>query len=113
MRETTYVDRDRAAAVTIGSKDLKSDMKGKRRRDFRKKREGDVDEEEDECDKETFFAQGTVFENHQKCRTWIFEFWHFQPIFVLLNVTCLVTLFDHNLQVFTNSPKLTIFDLFK
>ena len=69
VRETTYVDRDRAAAVTIGSKDLKSDMKGKRRRDFRKKREGDVDEEEDECDKETFFAQGTVFENHQKCRT--------------------------------------------
>ena len=38
VRETTYVDRDRAAAVTIGSKDLKSDMKGKRRRDFRKKR---------------------------------------------------------------------------
>lgn len=58
VRETTYVDRDRAAAVTIGSKDLKSDMKGKRRRDFRKKREGDADEDDDECDKETFFAQG-------------------------------------------------------
>ena len=33
-----------------------------------------------------------------------FEFWHFPPIFVLLKLTCLVTLFD--------SPKLTIFGIF-
>ena len=34
-----------------------------------------------------------------------FEFWHFPPIFVLLQLTCLVTLFDRKLQVFKNSPK--------
>ena len=36
----------------------------------------------------------TVFENHPKCRIWIFEFWHFPPIFDLLKLTCLVALFD-------------------
>ena len=36
-------------------------------------------------------------------------FWHFPPIFVLLKLTCLVTLFDSKLQVFKNSPKWTIF----
>ena len=30
------------------------------------------------------FYSGTVFENHQKCRIWISEYWHFSPIFVLL-----------------------------
>ena len=35
-----------------------------------------------------------VFESYSKCRIWIFQFWHFPPIFVLLKVTCLVTLFD-------------------
>mgnify|MGYP006975815893 CR=1 FL=1 len=30
-------------------------------------------------------------------------FWHFPPIFVLLKLTCLVTLFDRKLQVFKNS----------
>ena len=30
IQETTYVDRDRAAAVTIGSKDIKNDLRGKR-----------------------------------------------------------------------------------
>ena len=29
-----------------------------------------------------------------------FEVWHFPPIFVLLKLTCLVTLFYHKLQVF-------------
>ena len=38
-----------------------------------------------------------------------FEFWHFSPIFVLLKLTCLVTLFDRKLQIFKNSPKLAIF----
>ena len=42
-----------------------------------------------------------------------FQFWHFQPIFVVLKLTCLVTLFDRNLQVFKNSPKLTNFGIFK
>ena len=36
----------------------------------------------------------TLFENHPKCRIWIFQFWHFSSIFVLLKLTCLVTLFD-------------------
>ena len=52
------------------------------------------------------------FENHPKCRIWIFEFWHFPPIFVLLKLTCLVRLFDSKLQVFKNSPKLSIFGIF-
>ena len=54
----------------------------------------------------------TMFENHPKCRIWIFQFWHFPPIFVLLKLTCLVTLFDRNHQVFKKSPKLTIFGIF-
>ena len=33
-----------------------------------------------------------------------FKFWHFSPIFVLLKLTCLVTLFDCKLQFFKNSP---------
>ena len=43
-----------------------------------------------------------------------FEFlkvWHFPPIFVILKLTCLVTLFDRKLQVFKNSPKWTIFGI--
>ena len=40
------------------------------------------------------------------------QFWHFPPIFVLLNLTRLVTLFDRKLQVFKNSPKWTIFGIF-
>ena len=47
----------------------------------------------------------TMFGNHSKCRNWIFP-----QIFVLLKVTCLVTLFDHNLKFF---QKLTIFGIFK
>ena len=41
-----------------------------------------------------------------------FQFWRFPPILVLLNVTCLVTLFDRKLQVFKNSPKWTLFGIF-
>ena len=47
---------------------------------------------------------------HSKCRIWIFQFWHFSPI--LSKFTCLVTVFDRKLQVFKNSPKLTIFGIF-
>ena len=42
----------------------------------------------------------------------ILEFWHFPPIFVLLKLTCLVTLFDRKLQIFKNSSKQTIFGIF-
>ena len=38
-----------------------------------------------------------------------FNFGNFSPIFVLLKLTCLVTLFDRKLQIFKNSPKLAIF----
>ena len=54
----------------------------------------------------------TLFENYSKRRIWILSFWHFPPIFVLLKLTCLVTLFDRTLQVFKKSPKLTIFGIF-
>ena len=40
------------------------------------------------------------------------NFWHFPPIFVLLKLTCLVTLFDRKLQIFKNSPKWTILGIF-
>ena len=33
-------------------------------------------------------AVDTVFENHPKCRLWIFQFGPFQPIFVPLKLTC-------------------------
>ena len=36
----------------------------------------------------------------------------FPPVFVLLKLTCLVTLFDRKLQVFKNSPNWTIFGIF-
>ena len=32
------------------------------------------------------FLYNTLFENHSKCIIWIFEFWHFPPIFGLLKV---------------------------
>ena len=41
-----------------------------------------------------------------------FQFWHFPPIFVLLKLTGLVTLFDRKIQVFKNSPKWTILGIF-
>ena len=48
-------------------------------------------------------------ENHgPKCLILIFQFWHFPPVFVLLNLTCLVTLFDRKLYVFKNSPNWAI-----
>ena len=50
--------------------------------------------------------------NHPKWRIWLFQFGHFRPIFVILKLTCLVTLFDRKLQGFRTSPKLTIFGIF-
>ena len=41
-----------------------------------------------------FKTYNIMFENHSKRLIWIFEFWHSSPIFVLLKLTCLVTLFD-------------------
>ena len=38
-----------------------------------------------------------------------FLFWHFPPIFVLLKLTCLATLFDRKLWVFQKLVKLIIF----
>ena len=42
----------------------------------------------------------TMFEKYLKCRIKIFQFWHFPPFFVLLNLTCLVTMFDRKLHFF-------------
>ena len=44
-----------------------------------------------------------MFENYSNCRIWIFQ---------ILKVTCLVTLFDHKLQIYKKSPKYTIFGIF-
>ena len=49
-------------------------------------------------------AMHKLFENHPKCLIWIFQFGHFPSIFILLKLTCLVTLFDRKLDVFKNSP---------
>ena len=43
-------------------------------------------------------CQNLVFEHEHV----VIEFWHFPPIFVLLKLTCLETLFDRKLQVFKN-----------
>ena len=32
----------------------------------------------------------TVFENHPKCRIWIFQFWHFTPIFGPIKIVLFV-----------------------
>ena len=61
---------------------------------------------------ETFASFCTVFEKSEKCHSRIFQFWHFPPIFVLLTLTCLETLFDRKLQMFKTSPKLIIFCIF-
>ena len=50
----------------------------------------------------------TVFKNHQKISFFPQKMSHFQPIFVLFKMTCLVTLFDRKLQVFQKFAKLTI-----
>ena len=39
----------------------------------------------------------------KNCRFWVFRLWHFPPIFVILKLTCLVTLFDHKLYIFSKS----------
>ena len=49
---------------------------------------------------------------NSKCLIWIFQFWIFSLIFVVSKVTCLVTVFDRELQVFKNSPKSTFFCIF-
>ena len=51
----------------------------------------------------------TLVENYSKCRIWTFLFWHFPLIFVLLELTCLVTLFDCNLYVSKNETFSVIF----
>lgn len=56
--EVLYVDRDRAAAVSIGSKDIKSDLRHKKKRDRKENAEAVATQEEDECDRDTFLAQG-------------------------------------------------------
>ena len=50
--------------------------------------------------KKRFIQLYALFENFPKCLVWIFQLWHFPPIFVLSKLTCLVTLFDHKLQIF-------------
>ena len=52
-----------------------------------------------------------MFENSSKCPISRFVFCHFLPIFILLKVECLVTLFDRKLQVFKNSPQTDHFKL--
>ena len=58
------------------------------------------------------YGSHTLVENYLKCLILSLQFWHLPLIFVLLKLTCLVTLFDCKLQVFKNSPKLTIFGIF-
>ena len=58
----------------------------------------------------------SLFENYSKCLISTFQFWHFSLFnfgifhqFLSNEMPCLVTLFDHKLQVVKNSLKLTIF----
>ena len=59
-----------------------------------------------------FFIPFTLFKNYSKCRIWIFQFWHFPPIFVVLKVTCLVTLFDLKFQIWKTPQNWTICGIF-
>ena len=54
-QEVIYVDRDRAAAVQLGSKDIKNDLRFKRRRD---RMENAQVHDDDEISFATFIAQG-------------------------------------------------------
>ena len=50
----------------------------------------------------------TLFENHLKCLIWMFQFWHFPPIYVSL-----VALFDFKFQFFQKSQKLPFWHFYK
>ena len=50
-----------------------------------------------------------VFQNHPKYRIGIFQHWHFPPIFVILKVTSLVTLFDRKPSGFQKLAKIEYF----
>ena len=63
--------------------------------------------------KKRFIQLYALFENFPKCLVWIFQLWHFPPIFVLSKLTCLVTLFDHKLQIFKILALLMTFCLLK
>lgn len=56
-QEVIYVDRDRAAAVVLGNKDIKNDLKHKKRRDRMDNAQGSsmVD---DDMNFATYLAQG-------------------------------------------------------
>jgi hypothetical protein len=56
--ETFYVDRDRAAVVNIGTKDIKNDLKGKKLRDARRVEAGNAIGDDEEAEKDTFLIQG-------------------------------------------------------
>ena len=60
------------------------------------------------CNFEIYKCNFEIYKCNFEIYNVAFEFWHFPPIFVLLKLTCLVTLFDRKLQVFKNSSKLTI-----
>ena len=81
--------------------------RGKRRKDCRIIQANDIGTMDKNPPKSAYYLK--ITQNVE------FEFWHFgifSPIFVLLKVTCLVTLFDRKLQVKKNSPKWTIFGIF-
>ena len=64
-------------------------------------------------DHQTFFTceadAGTVPHCLKITQNVVFEFWRFPPIFVVLKLTCLVTLFDCKLQVFKKLAKMDHF----
>ena len=58
------------------------------------------------------FSNFSILKIYKNFAVELFNFWHFPPIFVLLKMTYLVTLFDPKLKVFKNSSKWTIFGIF-
>jgi hypothetical protein len=54
--EVEYVDRDRAAAVVIGTKDISNDLRTKKRRERMENANAVLGEEE--VDMDTYLAQG-------------------------------------------------------
>ena len=69
-------DRDKTAAEML----TQTKRSISKRRTMTEREEGDWKEELAQARSSTFSIL-TLFENYSKCRIWIFQFWHFPPIF--------------------------------
>ena len=67
---------------------------------------------QNELSKFTTVVRNSLSKNDSKCRIWIFEFWHFPPIFVLFKTDLSGNTVWPQASGFQNPPKWTIFGIF-